>query len=146
MRNKLMWILLAFASLTFNTTLAAPELTSLPRQSQAAHLSAEVLARYHYKRIPLDDAASSKIFDNYLKELDSEKVFFFQADIDHFAYARTMLDDAILNEDLSIPFAIYNLYQQRITERITYARSLLIKGFDFANQESYQYTRKNEPW
>ena len=146
MRNKLLWILLAFASLTFNTTLAAPELTSLPRQSQAAHLSAEVLARYHYKRIPLDDAASSKIFDNYLKELDSEKVFFFQADIDHFAYARTMLDDAILNEDLSIPFAIYNLYQQRITERITYARSLLIKGFDFANQESYQYIRKNEPW
>ena len=146
MKNKLLWILLAFISSALNTTLAAPQLMPLQQQSQAAHLSAEVLTRYHYKRIPIDDIFSSKIFDNYLKTLDGEKVFFLQADIDQFANARTKFDDAILNEDLSIPFAIFNLYQRRITERITYARSLLKKGFDFENNESYQYTRKNAPW
>ncbi len=144
MKNKILWIVLAL--LTLNTTLAGPELAPLPRQSQAALLSAEVLTRYHYQRIPLDDAVSAKIFDNYLKSLDSEKMFFLQTDIDRFAGARTRLDDAILNEDLSIPFAIYNLYQQRITERIAYARSLLGKDFDFGRKESYQYTRKNATW
>lgn len=145
MKNKLLWILLAFASATFNTTLAASQLMPLRQQSQAAHLTAEVLTRYHYKHILLDDILSSKIFDNYLKALDGEKVFFLQADIDQFANERTKLDDAILNEDLSIPFAIFNLYQQRISERVIYARSLLKKGFDFENNESYQYSRKNAP-
>jgi carboxyl-terminal processing protease len=146
MKNKLLWILLAFTSAALNTTQAAPLLMPQQQQTQAAHLSADVLSRYHYKQIPLDDILSSKIFDNYLKMLDGEKVFFLQADIDQFANARTKLDDAILNDDLSIPFAIFNLYQQRITERITYARSLLKKGFDFKKKESYQYTRKNAPW
>lgn len=143
MKNKLLWIVLALA---LNTANATAELTPLPRQSQAALLSAEVLALHHYKRIALDDAASAKIFDNYLKSLDGEKLFLLQTDIDQFGYARTRLDDAILKQDLSIPFAIYNLYQQRIGERIAYARSLLPKGFDFTEQESYQYTRKHASW
>ncbi len=146
MKNKLLWILLAFTLAAFNTTQAAPQLMPLEQQPQAALLSAKVLSRYHYKHIALDDSLSSQIFDNYLKELDGEKIIFLQADIDHFANARTRLDDAILDKDLSIPFAIFNLYQQRIAERFTYARSLLKKGFDFQIKESYQYTRKNAPW
>jgi len=70
------------------------------------------------------------------------RVFFLQADIDRFANARTKLDDAILKEDMTIPFAIFSLYQQRIAERTAYARSLLKKGFDFKKEESYQYTRE----
>ena len=60
---------------------------------------------------------SEKIFDRYFKSLDAEKLFFVQADLDQFASARTKLDDAINNENLTIPFAIYNLYQQRFNER-----------------------------
>jgi len=146
MKNKLLWILLALTLAAFNTTQAAQQLMPLEQQSQAALLSAKVLSRYHYRHIALDDSLSSQIFDNYLKALDGEKVIFLQADIDHFANARTRLDDAILDKDLSIPFAIFNVYQQRITERFTYARSLLEKGFDFKIKESYQFTRKNALW
>ncbi|MFA6970866.1 MAG: carboxy terminal-processing peptidase [Gallionella sp.] len=144
MKSKLLLIVLAL--LTLNTTLAATGLSPLPQQSQAALLSAEVLSRYHYKGMPLDDAASAKIFDNYLKSLDIDRLFFLQTDIDRFGNARTRLDDAILKEDLRIPFAIYNLYQQRITERIAFARSLLLRGFDFTQKENYQYARKNAAW
>lgn len=144
MKNNLLWIVLA--ALTLNASQAAPVLAPLPQQSQAALLSAEVFSRYHYKRIPLDNAASERIFDNYFKSLDGEKLFFTQGDIDQFGYARTKLDDAILKEDLSIPFAIYNLYQQRIAERIAFARSLINNGFVFEEKESYQYTRKHAAW
>src|SRR5665647_1212189 len=146
MKNKLLWILLALALSALNTAQAIPQLEPLKQQAQAALLSAKVLGHYSYKNVALDDHLSSQIFDNYLKELDGEKIFFLQSDIDHFADARTKLDDAILNENLSIPFGIYNLYQQRITERFTYARSLLKKGFDFNKKESYQYSRKDAPW
>jgi carboxyl-terminal processing protease len=150
MKSKLMWILFALTLATQAAALEAsqsvPQLKPLGDQPQAALLSAEILTRYEYKRVPLDDATSSKIFDSYLKELDGEKIFFLQSDIDHFAYARTRLDDAIRDEDLSIPFEIFNLYQQRISERIAYARSLLKKGFDFRRKESYQYNREKAPW
>ncbi len=150
MNNKLLWILFAFATATqaapFNTALEMPTLKPLQEQSQAAHISAEVLTRYHYKPVKLDDISSSKIFDNYLKSLDGQRIFFLQADIDQLANARTKLDDAILNEDLTIPFAIFHLYQQRVVERTAYARSLLKKGFDFGKDESYQYTREKSPW
>ncbi len=146
MKNRLLWIWLAFALVALNAAQAVPQLTPLGQQSQAALLSAKVLSQYNYRHIALDDKLSSQIFDNYLKMLDGEKVFFLQADIDHFAKARTRLDDAILDEDLSVPFAIFNLYRQRIAERYVYARSLLTRSFDFNKKESYQLSRKNAPW
>jgi len=146
MKNKLLWIILAFTSVAINTTQAAQNIMPQPQQSVAAHLSAKVLNKYHYKPIALDDSLSSKIFDLYLKSLDEEKIYLLQSDIDSFANARTRLDDAILDEDLSIPFAMFNLYQQRITERYSYARSLLKNGFNFKIHESYQYIRKDAPW
>jgi len=151
MKMKLLWILFALATAAQaaspdSGTLHPPVLTPLQQQSQAAHLAAGLLARYHYKAMPLDDAMSEKIFEHYLKSLDSEKLFFVQADIDRWADLRTKLDDAILNEDLSAPFAIFNLYAQRASERFTYARGLLKAGFDFRQQESYQFVRDKEAW
>ena len=146
MKSKLLWVVLAFAAVMLNTAQATEQLAPLPQQADAALLSAKLLGRYHYRHVALDDALSAKIFDNYLKALDADKVIFTQADIDQFGYARTKLDDAILDEDLSIPFAIFNRYLQRISERLNYARSLLVKGFDFKRQESYQYIRKDAPW
>lgn len=145
MKIKLLWLLLAFTTQTAQS-LELPLLKPLQEQSQAAHLTAEVLTRYHYKPVKLDGISSSKIFDNYLKSLDNQRIFFLQADINQFAEARTRLDDAILKEDLTIPFAIFNLYQQRIVERTAYARSLLKKGFSFDKVESYQYTREKSAW
>ncbi len=149
MKKKLLWIALAFATATQAFALEAtapPLLLPLQQQSQAANLSARFLTRFHYKAMPLDDAMSEKIFDRYLKSLDPEKLFFVQSDVDQFAAARTKLDDAIYSEDLNIPFLIFNLYEKRSTERLTYARSLLAKGFSFDQQESYELTREKEPW
>lgn len=149
MKKTLLWTLLAFVTATQAASLDATmpqQLSPLQQQSQAAHLSAEVLTRYHYQPIVLDDAMSEKIFDRYLKSLDPERIFFVQADIDRFAKARTQLDDAILKENLNTPFAIFDLYQQRIATRFAYARTLLKQGFDFEQKESYQYEREKASW
>jgi carboxyl-terminal processing protease len=153
MKYSLLWIAVwtNFALMTTAHAAAidpakSPELKPSQQQAQAAHLASEVLNRYHYKTLPLDDALSEKILDHYLKSLDSERLFFVQADIDRMARFRTVLDDAINNEDLGVPFAIFNLYAQRVAERFTYARALLAEGFDFRQKEDYQYARDKEPW
>jgi carboxyl-terminal processing protease len=122
------------------------ELKPAQQQTQAAHLAAELLTHYHYKAVPLDAAMSEKIFDNYLKSLDPQKLYFVQADIDRLAAYRTTLGDAMVNEDLAGPFAMFNLYSQRVRERLTYARALLKGGFDFRQEETYQTEREKEPW
>ena len=109
-------------------------------------MAAEVLTRYHYKSMPLDDAMSEKIFEQYLKALDPEKLIFVRPDVDRLAEYRTRLDNAILDRDLSVPFAIFNLYARRLAERYGYARALLDKGFDFRQNESYPFIRDKSAW
>ena len=121
-------------------------LTSTPEEAQAAQLSARFLTRFHYDAQPLDDAMSARIYNAYFKLLDSEKVFFTQADMAKFAPMKTQLDDAIWNQDLSAPFAVFNLYVQRAVERMTYARNLLKQGFDFSADESYTFDREHADW
>ncbi len=151
MKQKLLWILFVVATVAHGATLDAgtPQLAELKPQrqeAQAAHLAAELLSRYHYKKVPLDNALSEKIFDQYLKALDPDRAIFLQSDVDLLAADRTRLGEAILKEDLAVPFAMFQTYERRAVERFAYARTLLKTGFDFSVDESYAYAREKEPW
>ena len=121
-------------------------LSATPTQGEAALWASRVLTRYHYEAVPLDAAMSDKIFDRYIKALDPDKLFFVQADIDQFAAVRSHLDSSIEDANLSVPFTIFNLYQQRFEQRIAYARSLLKGSFDFTRNETYQADRTKAAW
>src|SRR5665647_378441 len=149
MKQKLLWLVLALALAAQGAALDAgtpypPELKPEQQEARAAHMAAELLSRYHYKAMPLDDALSGKIFDQYLKSLDPQKLFFVQSDVDHLSGDRSKLGEALLREDLGAAFAIFNLYEHRAAERFAYARTLLKKGFDFQKIESYQHAREKQ--
>src|ERR1035437_5499897 len=151
MKQKLLWLVLALALAAQGAALDAgrpypPELKPDQQEARAAHMAAELLSRYHHKAMPLDDALSGKIFDQYLKSLDPQKLFFVQADVDYLSGDRNKLGEALLKEDLGAAFAIFNLYEHRAAERFAYARTLLKKGFDFQKIESYQYAREKQVW
>lgn len=151
MGQKLIGFVLAVAAALqgahADTELAYPPLLKpAVQEAKAARLAADLLSRFHYKAVPLDDALSGKVFDQYLKSLDPEKLYFVQSDIDRLAADRTRLDDAILTEDLRAPFAIFNLYERRAIERMAFARSLLAQGFDFEHNETLMIDRKDQPW
>ena len=124
----------------------APELKPTEAQGQAAILAARLLTRFQYEALPLDDAMSSKIFDAYFKALDGSRLFFTQQDLDKFAPDRGKLDDAIWNGDMSIPFAIFNLYEKRSGERTAYALALLKKGVKLDGSGTYNFDREKAPW
>jgi carboxyl-terminal processing protease len=151
--KKQLLLVAVLAALSVQAGAAVPEKTAdtplkpQPGQTDAALWASRVLTKLHYKPVPLDDAMSEKIFDRYFKSLDAEKMFFTQADIDQYAIVRTRLDDAITGQNLSVPFGIFNLYQQRFNERIAYARELVKQGkFDFTSDETYQYDREKADW
>ncbi len=123
-----------------------PVLAPQKQQEQAAQLSAQFLTRYSYRPVALDDNLSVKIMDRFIKSLDPDRMIFLQSDINTFMADSTKIDDAIKTEDLKLPFSIFNLYEQRIVDRMTYARDLLNKGFDFTAQEDYALVRDDKPW
>ena len=137
---------LAIAQSAYAEVAPSPVLAPLKRQAQAAQLSAQFLSRYTYKPVPLDDALSAKIMDRFVKSLDPDRMLFLQTDVDKFMADRSEIDDAIEQKDLKIPFAIFNAYEQRVVDRMTYARSLLKQGFDFSAQENFSVLRDKAPW
>lgn len=140
-------LMLAFASSANALEANSPSaLEPSPQQAEAAHLTAEFLQRFHYKPVALDDKLSAKIMDRYIDALDPDRLIFLQSDVDSFKTESTKIDDAIQQQDLSIPFAIYNIYSQRIADRMAYAENLLKEDFDFTKQENYSTKRDKGPW
>lgn len=145
----LLWIALACAGTAWAKP--APDAASVllkptADQTQAALLATRFLTRFHYKAEPLDAKMSGQIFDHYLDALDIDRLFFTQADVDRFKPQREKLGDAIYAQDLLVPFAIFNLYEQRVSEHTAYARQQLKQGFDFSKEETYRYEREKAPW
>ena len=105
-----------------------------------------MLSRYHYKDFSLDDSLSSLMFDKYIQTLDYSKVYFFQSDINSLEKERYSFDDYLLAGNVQPFFDIFNLYEQRLIERMEYVDTILTRGFDFSLNDSVQINRENSNW
>lgn len=105
-----------------------------------------MLSRYHYKDFNLDDSLSSLMFDKYLKTLDYSKVYFYESDIRSLEKERYSFDDYLLDGNIEPFFTIFNLYEQRMLERMEYVDTILSKGFDFTLNDSAEVNRDNSTW
>jgi carboxyl-terminal processing protease len=106
----------------------------------------EILSNYHYRKIPVNDSLSSKIFDAYIKQLDPNKVFFLAEDMKELEKYRFTIDEALNLGDLSSAFQIYNTYQKRMKARYVFINSQLDKPTDFSLDETYQPNREKAVW
>ena len=117
-----------------------------PRQTLVDEAIAGILTRYHYGKQPPDNILSQQVFNHYLENLDPNRSYFLQSDIDSFASYQHHLDTAIRDGNLKPAFAIYNVYQQRVQQRIQYALDLLGHEPDFKIKEDYVFDRSKAPW
>ncbi|NEU08920.1 tail-specific protease [Flavihumibacter sp. R14] len=116
------------------------------QQSVEAKELVGLIEKFHYKKVKVDDAFSSAVFDRYLKALDAGKSYFLQSDIKEFEKFRNTLDDDLREGDLSAPFYIFNVYQKRYTDRVNYALAQIESKYDFSGNDKYTYDREDMPW
>lgn len=152
MITKMKSLLLMTLAFTL-TALASPieppapaPLAPAPGHAHLANLVGHILARYDYRETTLDNEMSARIFDAYLKALDPHKLYFCDTDVELFKEDRSALGNAIYQEDLQIPFRIFNLYQRRLVERFSYARELLKRKFNFNLEETFDFGREKAQW
>jgi len=117
-------------------------------QRSVAHLMYRHLSdgRFAYAPRPLDDALAVEIFDNYLNQLDPQRLFFTAADVERFRSWKTSIDEAIRSGDLQPAFDLYVLYLQRVRERVAFARQRLQGEFDFSGEAYWRFDREDAPW
>jgi carboxyl-terminal processing protease len=125
---------------------ATAALAPTEQENYVARRVADIVAREHYRRAPLDDHLSSLILDRYLDAIDGGRSYFYASDIAEFERYRYELDDAIKAGDVEPAFVIFRRYQQRSRERMAYAVELLAKKPDFDLDESFNFDREKEPW
>jgi carboxyl-terminal processing protease len=125
---------------------ASAALAPTEQENYVARRVADIVAREHYRRAPLDDHLSSLILDRYLDAIDGGRSYFYASDIAEFERYRYELDDAIKAGDVEPAFVIFRRYQQRSRERMAYAIELLAKKPDFDIDESFNFDREKEPW
>jgi carboxyl-terminal processing protease len=125
---------------------AGTVLAPTEQENYVARRVADIVAREHYRRAPLDDHLSSLILDRYLDAIDGSRSYFYASDIAEFERYRYELDDAIKAGDVEPAFVIFRRYQQRSRERMAYAVELLSKKPDFDIDESFNFDREKEPW
>jgi carboxyl-terminal processing protease len=109
----------------------------------------EQLRHNHYLQKPLDDAASSELFDKYIDLLDSGHAYFLASDIQALEKYRYALDDALKRGDLDPAFDIFNRYQVRLEERLEFLITELgqgLKKMNFNTNETIEIERKHAPW
>lgn len=111
----------------------------------------EILMRLerHYHNRPLDDQLSSEVLDRYLRDLDPNRLYFLQADIDEFERFRQRLDDQLREGKLNAGYSIYNRYQNRVEESISYLLGLLEDGIDKLSMDlndTVQVDRREAAW
>ena len=139
----LLTVTVAFASVDTDSALKIePQLD----HRYASNIATRFLTNYHYKRTRLDDEISSEIFDNYFKLLDPNRIYFLAGDIEMFERYRHGLDDSLRHSDLLPAYEMFNVYIERVQQRVVYARGRVQKSFDFTIDEQYQYDREDEPW
>jgi carboxyl-terminal processing protease len=105
-----------------------------------------IISRYHYKKFVFNDSLSSVIFNRYLKDLDYNRSYFYQGDIDGFEKYRSKVDDLLQEGDLTPFYDMYNTFRKRINERLDYSDLLLKKEFDYTKDEKYEWKRDSSAW
>lgn len=134
----------------FNTKATATyqegDLQPTATQKKVERLVYGILSNYHYRKIPVNDSLSSKIYDAYLKELDPNKVYFLASDIKDLEDYRYTIDEQLNLGDLTSAFKIFNLYQTRMKERFAFIHQVLDQKQDFTIDESYSPNRDKATW
>ena len=141
----------ALTALLLNLQGARAEVAATPAkpdvsQARIAKLLANSLPVLHLSHAPCDDTVAQSALDIYIDSLDYEHSYFLASDIASFQAQATNLDDQLKSGDTKFAFAIYDVFKQRVTNRVAYVNKLLDDGFDLTQAETYDWKRKDAPW
>jgi len=141
--------LLAVALLTA-IVLPPARLSAADEQADYGQIAASVarlLEQGHYTRRKLDQNMGRKVLETYLEQLDYNKLFFTQEDVDEFRtkYSDRLHQD-ILSGRLGAAYEIFSRFKYRVEDRVAKVNELVQKDYDFDSDRAIDLNRKDASW
>jgi len=105
------------------------------------------LEKAHYKKLSIDDLDKRLFLENYLKNLDKQKLFFTRPELEEFIsrYEPTLLT-YLKQGNLFPAFEIYDSYRKNALSRLSHSIGLLSRNSYLDNNESYSVDRSEFDW
>lgn len=107
------------------------------------------LQNNHFQRIPFDKELSQRILFGFLRDLDYQRLYFTQQDVDGFNKKFGENLNAMLLEKKSMEPAeeIYGVFVKRVEARVALTEKLLeVNHFDFTTDKYVARSRKDAAW
>ena len=119
--------------------------TADPRQVAAT--VGRLLEQGHYSRWKLGPELSERILETYLEDLDYDKAFLTQGDVNQLnAQYGANIGERVLLGDLGPAKAIYDIFKARVEERIAKVHQLLWKNYNFTSNRFVDLDRRKNRW
>ena len=116
------------------------------KHREQSKLIYQLLSKYHYQKIPLNDSLSEKILKKYINTLDPNKEYFYSSDINYFNQYKYQMDDYVISGYLEPAYEIFTVYNERVKNRINYVFSILEDEPDFTINDELVFDRKDADW
>jgi len=140
LRNRFLIIALLLSSFVTPLVFAkseAPEIDT-SRNKLIGYMLGKQLPVMHFSDKVMNDDLAFAAFDLYLKQLDYQKRFLLQSDVDTLSVLASGIDNNLLKGDIVLPDIGYELLNERIKETKKMSNELLKAGFDYNRDESYE--------
>ncbi|MCP5092700.1 MAG: tail-specific protease, partial [Gammaproteobacteria bacterium] len=152
-RRRLRWLaatvlaLLALQSSVNATTVEQNKfLYPEQRHENIGELVTQFIQKSHYMHIAVNDDLSSRVMDVYIESLDRNRMYLLASDVEFFNSYRHKLDDVVKSEPLDPVFQMFEVYQTRVRERLTFALTQLESEPDYQTDDAYVFDRSESPW
>jgi carboxyl-terminal processing protease len=120
--------------------------TPVKQDQLVARVVCEFLRQLHLNHPQIGDEASRKLFKRFLKDLDPNKLYFLQSDVDEWKKFETELDDQLNRGELTFPYAVYERLMARLNERMKWAEEYVAAPHDFTVKEYLDTDYDNMPF
>lgn len=136
---------LAVSLITFSHSAKAAQQADF---DEVGRQMAIMLQNSHFARLPYNAELSRKFFDDYLADLDFQKLYFTEQDVAGFQakYGDRLHTLLLQGKSMEPAIEIYGVFRDRVRERVKQADELLAGGFDFTGDETVMISRKNAVW
>lgn len=150
---KFLFLLVFFAFPASAWTELAPRELIWPEDRAQIELTKDVVStvqKKHFRKRVLDDAFSRELLDNYLKNLDGNRLLFTQQDVDQFRKLYgNQFDDDLKSGKLTAARAIYQRYYSLQLDRLDWLVAQVDKltaNDQFQGIDVVEIDRKDSPW
>ncbi len=103
-----------------------------------------LISKSHYSPKPVNDSLSKGVFELFLNQLDENKRYFYQSDIDAFKVDEYKIDDYLLSNSCDF----IHKYAQTLKKRMAFSKSIVQdlrnETFDYSGKDTLYFTPNNK--